>query len=67
MDSINLLCVSKILVVKIEEYFSYEYREPTDEEIVIGNLLLDKLCELVHDYVFVKDEEFTNGMLFRIV
>ncbi|XP_035708085.1 uncharacterized protein LOC118435775 isoform X1 [Folsomia candida] len=60
MDSINLLCVSKILVVKIEEYFSYEYREPTDEEIVIGNLLLDKLCELVHDYVFVKDEEFTN-------
>lgn len=61
-----MLSVSKILIVKIKERFDCEDIDPTEEEAVLGDLLLEKLCELVHDYVFVEDEELTEGASFRL-
>lgn len=52
--------------MKIKERFDCEDIDPTEEEAVLGDLLLEKLCELVHDYVFVEDEELTEGASFRL-
>lgn len=67
MDSINLLSVAKSMLHIIRNKYDYEDKAPNDEEEIIAELLLDKLCELIHDYVFVEDEVLDEGNVSKYI
>lgn len=61
MKTINFLSVCQALVNRVKDLFDCDEKEPNEEEVEIAELLLDKLSEVVHDFVFVEEYDHFNG------
>lgn len=59
MDSINFLSVANALVKIIKNTYSYDETPPNIEEEELAQLLLEKLHDITHEFIFIDENE--NG------
>ncbi|OXA39876.1 Tigger transposable element-derived protein 6 [Folsomia candida] len=61
MDSINFLSVANALVKIIKNTYSYDETPPNIEEEELAQLLLEKLHDITHEFIFIDENENGDG------
>jgi hypothetical protein len=70
MENINFLSIATAFRSLLEQTYEFDIKSPTDEEEQIAKKLLEKFHEVLHEFVFVEDEqhlESSYGMWYKLV